>query len=288
MDQFNILCVANSDYFDLALVFLNSLRCNANNEAIRAIYVGDTGLTRMQRRAICRVSAKVKVLETGLVLDGGKRQHSKQWLRAVTEKTRLLHRLTEANGEDALPLVLMDADLVILKDFTTLIDSRFDIQVCRRAIPSERSDITMKWIGCFFVVHNSSGVEFVKNRIDRIEARVAEGTDPPFETPALCETIESTRGSLSLGEVNEEVVACNNKYVEGVTRVIHLKSEVPRRTRKLIDARLQGFTDLPKSQILAFRYHTPFGLLVHGAERKVAESMQNWRERLHRLRARLT
>lgn len=253
--NYSVLYILNQKYAELALMSIRSLLANADSTRLARILVADIGLRRDTRHLLRGLSPRVRIVPTGVWVGESQRRHSRYWTEAVSLKTRILRAL--ASNPTNLPLVLVDTDTVVTADFSPLLDATHDIQVCRRDVPAQRDDMTMDHIASFLAVHTPRALGFIDAWIARLVSRMAQETSPPFETPALCETIREWAGRLDIGELDELAVSSPNRWVEDKTCIIHMKSEGAADGRSLALSRIEGVRDYPREQLLALHQSIP-------------------------------
>jgi hypothetical protein len=188
---------------------------------VNRIIVADVGLSPKSRSSLENICGKVAFVDTGRNSRGSRTVFSREWIEAVSQKTRLLLKIAAAGAD--LPLVMMDCDMVVMEDFSDVINPRFDMQVCRRRKPLFNPGIRMDYIASFVVVNSRAALPFVRKWCARIGEMARARARPPYETPAFNELIYKN-SSLRIGSLPEDVVACDNDYVKGATRAIHVKS----------------------------------------------------------------
>jgi len=216
---YSLLVVLNESYRKFGTIFLNSLYRNANLSLIQRIYVGDVGLSAESRRFFQSYD-KVEIIDTKVNTDfiG---IHADDWLRSVAVKSKLLLNLVQ---REQLPICMIDADCVVVRDFSHVLDESVDIQICQRNRRVRRRDgLVMKYIGSFLVVNSRRAVGFLEEWIREIEHLYRIKAIPAHETPALCRTVERYRNEVRLGVLPEAAVSCDRACEEG-TLVIHMKS----------------------------------------------------------------
>jgi hypothetical protein len=166
------------------------------------------------------MNTKIKVIDTGSLISNSKEIHSKEWIDAVSQKTKILSTLIESGN---IPTVMMDSDMIVIDDFSNDIDLNFDIQFCKRSKPLYRPDgLLVEHIASFVSVNSIRSIAFIKKWIERIEERISLNMFPPHETPAMIETISSNK-LLNLGFIDDKIISCENNYIKDITKIIHAK-----------------------------------------------------------------
>jgi len=219
--KLTIYTVANYDYFHFVKVFISSIRDNFPNEKLNKIVVNDLGLSDKQRIELRKCHRKleyIKTKEEGIRVEGS---HTEPWRNVINEKTVGLERLCK---EENYPILMIDSDMYATKDFSDEIFYGCDIQVCKQdpEIINYEGHL-IDHIGCWFVVHNDKGKQFIKSWRDRIPSMRGSHV----ETPALCESI---RQSKLYGPKNEYSIKVNdiNKVAsmdyESDPKVVHFRT----------------------------------------------------------------
>jgi hypothetical protein len=215
-----ILIVANDIYFKLLEICLKSIVSSCDLNSLKTIFIADIGLSLTNKEIIKKLSDKIVLLDTEVVVPDSKKIHSKEWVDAVSQKTRILAKLIE---EGNIPIVMMDSDMIILEDFSGHIDRQYDIQVCRRSRSLVRPDgLVVNYIASFFAVNNKQGLVFINNWINRMGERIALNMFPPHETPAMVEVL-AKENECEIGFIEDKIISCENNYIKNITKIIHAK-----------------------------------------------------------------
>lgn len=256
---YNILIILNDGYFDLGKIFLNSFYKNCNLDKVNKIYIGDTGLNDKNQIFLKTTYNKVEIINTGYSTKNNT-IHSKDWVKSVSQKTRLLLDLAKIKDET---IILMDVDMVILDDFSHIIDTDYDIQVCKRENPAKRAPVIdknyfiLKYIASFLVINNKNSIQFLESWIEKMHFLINKKIIPPFETPALCLVIEDFKNIIKIADIDERIVSCSNNYYSNLTNVIHNKSTDGKRSYNNVKERLKGIKNFDHDLIYDFLEATP-------------------------------
>ena len=180
--------MANYDYFHFVKVFVSSIRDNFPNEKLNKIIINDLGLSDKQRIDLRKTGGPkleyIQTKEEGVRVESS---HTEPWRNVINEKTIGLEKICK---KENYPVLMIDSDMYVLKDFSDEIIYGCDIQVCRqepRIVNME--GYTIDHIGCWFMVHNDRGKKFVKTWRDLMPKM--KGSH--IETPALCEAIKRSK-----------------------------------------------------------------------------------------------
>ena len=194
-------------------------------EKIDKIYIADLGLHSEYQQILKKLSTKIEILTTNTNTGNSKELYSKDWIDAVSQKTAILRTLIKGN---CTPVIMLYSDTIIMEDFSSCIDLNYDIQVCKRAAPLLRKDGTvLDYIASFFIANNIRAEAFVSAWIDRLSQRIDLKMLPPHETPAMVDTLRKNT-ELKIGDLDENVISCENNYIKGLTKIIHAKSRNPK------------------------------------------------------------
>jgi len=225
MSQYSLLLMLNDAYIKLATLFLNSLHLNADLSKIKKIIINNIGISNANKSMLKEKYPKIEFYETNKSF-GFSKMHSKEWLESLTYKTKSLRNVIQ--DETNLPLIMIDSDMLVLKDFHHFIDKDKDIQVCKREVPNKRGDLGffMNYIASFLIIHKNSTIvkQFLTEWIQEIEEMCRARLKPAYETPSLCKMIEKYKTKMKIGELDEINISTDKKYVENATYIIHLKS----------------------------------------------------------------
>jgi hypothetical protein len=174
----------------------------------------------MNRNIIAAMDDKIVFITPDSTVASSKTIHSKEWISAVSQKTRILARVIKDNN---IPTAMLDSDTIVIDDFSNLFDSDYDIQVCRRSKPFLRPDgLVLNCIASFFIVNTIDGLGFIEKWIARMEERIALDIAPPHETPAMAEVL-SQKNMLRIGYIDDKIASCENDYIPNITKIVHAK-----------------------------------------------------------------
>lgn len=207
----------NEAYFSLGTIWLNSLK-KVMDEKIKKIYIADVGLSEATKEHISSSWDKIEFIDTN-THSVPYRIHDNDWKNAVSEKTRKLLKICNDNNY---PIIMMDSDQYVAKDFSDEIYENCDIQLCKvaeedKAVNQDGYDLGH--IGSWFVIHNDRGKDFLKKWIERMW--VIDGSH--VETPALQLTLNEHSGSVNWRVNDERIVSAADYY--DYSKIIHFRSE---------------------------------------------------------------
>ncbi len=208
----NILTVANENYREFLILFINSLFEFGQLQDTDTIYVFDTGLSESTRSYLAHFP-KVVVKDAGFVTESAQ-IHDEGWKKNTYSKTTFLKQIL---SETQVPTFMIDSDSIFVQNFLDLIDTECDIIGCKR----ERSGFS-KYIGSFFgAINVEQSLVFIDKWIENINL-LQETTDLKHcESPALAKTIEEN--NFQVQDLPEQVVSA--VFPSDESRIFHLKSD---------------------------------------------------------------
>lgn len=236
--KYNIFTTANKSYFPFLDMFINSLFKNANVDNIDTIYIVDMGMGDLKDHLL--KSDKIKFIDAG-ILDTFSGVHSEGWYEATKQKTVYLHKILH---EVSNPVIMIDSDTLVLEDFSSIIDSNYDMQFTFMSEGSHKgaSGVVISEIACFVVCNNiEKSRKFVQMWIDQMQMFRLNQVPKPHETPAMnlllrhFEKDDESRKNesrtvnnhglteLKFNLLNDRLV-CSDLSIYPETKVIHFKS----------------------------------------------------------------
>jgi hypothetical protein len=214
-------------------------------DKIQKIFIADLGLSFEYLEIIKKISAKIEIINTNTNIENSKEIYSKGWIDAVSQKTAILQMLVEGGHT---PVVMIDSDTIVVEDFADIIDTNYDIQLCKRTTPLIRPDgLLVEYIASFVSINNSNGKTFIAAWISRIEERIGLNMIPPHETPAMVETLRQN-SVLKIGSVDDKIASCENNYFPNITRIIHAKGRTKRDSISIF--RFANIKKLPYKKVI--------------------------------------
>ena len=244
----------NDSYFKFGLIFLNSLYKNTNIDYINKIIINNIGLSENNKELLINKFDKIKFFETNknIIVD---EVHSEEWLEALTMKTKIL--LEVIKDKENLPLVLMDSDMLILKNFNKFIKPKYDIQICKLKTPGYRDDLSFKkitHIACFLIINdnNINMLNFMQDWINEINYMVNKKCIPAYETPAMNKIIDKYKNILNIGDLNIDKVATNREFIKHTSHIIHMKSDGNRKGGNHFEYRISKIKNFDKEKVLQY------------------------------------
>ena len=208
----NILTVANKNYKDFIIVFINSLFEFVSLDDTETIYIYDTGLDQETVEYLLNFP-KVKVVDPGFTALSDK-IHDEGWKKNTYSKTKFLKDvLTETN----LPTFMIDSDSIFVQNFIDLIDAECDVVGCLR----NREGFS-KYIGSFFgAINVKESILFIDKWIDNIKFLQENTRRKHCESPGLSKTIEEA--NFNVQDLPEQIVSA--VFPTQGSRIFHLKSD---------------------------------------------------------------
>jgi hypothetical protein len=250
--EYDIFTTGNNGYWPFLDAFLGSVEKHGHN--CKNIYVGDTGVEEPYTESFNRPKV-TRLFQEGLkaTYDG---THQGGWKAAVNHKTTWLSMLLGAT-DDTRPLIMIDNDVLMLKDFSGMLRPEYDIQVtdmeCRDERTKtrihgyfERKDIPapeevggalkVRSIASLVVFNNrQAAVPFVQDWMTTMrEFRNNPKVRYPHETPALNYLLEMNKIAgepMKVAHMKEEDVCVDrglNKHdrvVPPLAYSVHFKSD---------------------------------------------------------------
>lgn len=215
--KINIYTVLNNAYFKFGQIFIRSLYNKINIDNIDKIFISDTGLEQQQIDYL-KTYDKVQIIDSSIITNFEGGSWSKDWHDVVSSKTSILRALLEENTN---PIVMIDADCLFYKDITQLIDTKYDLQICKRVshIP---------WLGSFVSINDpKKGIEFIdrwrENMINDIRYD-NEGRLMARESPALGKTVEEFKDKFNIEGISEHIVSVHSEDTfSDKCHIIHYK-----------------------------------------------------------------
>jgi hypothetical protein len=207
--QYNIMMVITKEYNIFGKLLLNSIFENVNFENVDKIYVFcdnfesiyDEKLLINEKFIFCSINKNIK----------SNKLHDIGWQKSVGLKTYYLNKLVEKN---ITPVIMLDCDMIVKRDFYPLVDFRNDISVCK----TDQSKFT-EFLGSFICINNQSkGHEFMTFWIEEMKYidKAAK------ESPALSNIINKYSNYFSIQILLESQISSlkqsNQSYI------YHLKS----------------------------------------------------------------
>jgi hypothetical protein len=221
--KLTIYIAITRDYFIFSKILIHSLVQNFPNEKIKKIVINNIGLSQSQLSWLENSFERIEFIETTKeTIETEFKIHTAEWQEAVSQKTIGLHQICE---EKNYPILMLDCDMYVVKDFSNEIFEECDIQVCKRPPLSTGTGYVLNYIGCWFLVHTPLGKEFVESWIRTIP-HMKGGHK---ETPALCSLIPTTGQRYLIKEnTQDNVASLNAKKHEDerrTSKILHFKSK---------------------------------------------------------------
>lgn len=239
--MYNIMAVFNSSYFPFGKVWINSLYDKNDMSNVPKVFIVDTGLKEEEREYFLSKGDEVYIYDTKLKTDyndGG--AWGRGWQENVGSKTIVFKHLLEVTK---LPLVMVDGDCIFVKDLEPLIDSNYDIQLCKR-------DAGTPYLGSFVIGQpRNATLDFMTLWIDRIETKP---TNVPRESPSLSEIVEEKNHFANVGDIDRILVSTHwESEFSDNTHIIHLKTDIADRK---IETRIRKSLESPDFKDLILEY----------------------------------
>jgi hypothetical protein len=241
--MYNILTVASKSYVPFLDIFLNSFFKNGNTKDLNKLYIVDINLGDY-KNYLYR-SDKIVYLNTNQQ-DFYSGVHSEGWYQNTSQKIRNLYELLSSDVITD-PIILIDSDVLVLDDISSLIDTDFDIQFTTMSDGSHvgASGVLIHQIGCFVSCNNKeNSSKFIEAWVKACEILKQLNLPKPHETPAMNIVIKMIN-NYSLSETEYRIVnlmgpyenlkniktgfisdkiSCGDKSVYPETKTLHFKT----------------------------------------------------------------
>lgn len=213
--NYSIITTCDKGYFPFLEILTDSISEICDLSKINNFFIVDTGLTLEQRQYLLGKLSMVTFIETDLQTNFEGGIWGDDWAINVGSKTVTLYETLKELDHS---LLMLDADMEVLRDLKDLKNYGGDIQVCYR--PNNST----KYIGSYFFALNPlKALPFVKKWKD---ITLKSDKSKAFESPALVRTIEEFKNQINIVELNEELV---NVYKSSLlvedSFLIHYKSD---------------------------------------------------------------
>ena len=220
--KYNILFTLNSSYFNYGKLLINSLYDNNDMSKVDTIFLADTGLNSKNKKYFKKYS-HIKILNTNISSnfnEGG--TWGKGWQTSVVSKTQSLYKILI---DTTLPIIMIDADCMVIKDLSDLLLNDKDLQICYRK--NESPDVP--YLGSFVIAHNNpTSKQFITDWINNIRNHNSDKKSleiygiPTKESPMLGKTVKES--NIKIDNIPRLLVSCyNKKEYNDTVYVIHLK-----------------------------------------------------------------
>lgn len=244
--KYNILTVASEQYAPFLDIFLNSFFKNGNQKDLEKLYVVDIDLGAYKQylhpsNKIVYLNSEQEDTYTGV--------HSDGWYKNVSLKTQYLHQLLSSEDIQD-PIILIDSDVLILQDISSLLNLSYDMQFTNMSAGSHTgaSGIEITQIGCFVACNNKKkSRSFVELWIEASKQLKRLNAPKPHETPAMNIVInllenKSANGleltiantiktkyeieSMKIGYLDDRV-SCSDRVIYPQSKTLHFKTNGP-------------------------------------------------------------
>ena len=239
--KYNVFTVLNSVYMKyFGKIFINSMYDKVDIDKIETIFIGDTGLSKEDRSYLSnyeKVESNINDSNEDFSIWGGK------WHNSVTQKTILFKSLVEYSK---IPTLMLDADLLFLKDINSLINTDYDIQICFRNHERRERKHPMDYLASYVSANSPNCLSFMDKWIELIDKSETVNINGNLikakETPCLCKAVEIFREDLKIGDVDEDIVSVYDapNILPDISRIIHFKGWGPYSYAKNMDDAFYG------------------------------------------------
>lgn len=212
--EYSVLTTSDKSYFPHLKILVNSMLDKCDSKYLKNIYIIDNGLTEDQRDYFSDKSDIIKINTTGVTTNFKGGTWGEDWQKNVKGKTVHLYKILTEIKE---PLLMLDADMLIIQDLHTLLDKGGDMQVCVRPGNS------VKYIGSyFFSINHEKTLTFVHDWMDLTQSKTGRGA---HESPALTQCVDwyLNKTELDIVEVEQDVVNRYHPPPMEETVIVHFK-----------------------------------------------------------------
>lgn len=212
---YSIITTCDSGYFPFLKILVDSTFEVCDVTKIYNFIVVDTGLIDEQREYLLNKSDVIKLKKTNMDTKFKGGVWGDDWIQNVKSKTVTLAEIVSQIDH---PLLMLDADMKVLRDLNGLMDYKGDLQVCFR--PNNRTN----YIGSFFFVMNPQKcLEFIKHWRDTTNN---SNSKTAMESPALGVSIDKFEKSLDIVKHPECLVnVVSKKLLKDDSFLVHYKSK---------------------------------------------------------------
>lgn len=194
--KYNILTTSDKAYFPHLQILANSILDVCNLEHINKFFIADTGLTKEQINYLNNKSNIFEFISTGEQTNFKGGTWGEDWQINVKGKSRHLYNLASHLKD---PILMLDADMMIMKDLYPLLKQGGDLQVCVRP-----NNPISKYIGSyFFSINHNKALPFIK---EWMESTNQSAGKQAHESPALSKTVEKYKQLLNIVEIDQSTV----------------------------------------------------------------------------------
>ncbi len=234
--KINIYTVINDAYWKFGKIFIDSLYDKVDINNINKVYISDTGLTSDQIDYL-KSKPKMEIINSNISTNFEGGSWGDEWHSVVTSKSRTLKDIVKASEG---PVVMIDADCLFLKDITSLIDLKYDMQICHRTHP------LAPYMGSFVSINNSErGIYFIEQWMKNIQETASYDDDGQLiarESPALSKTAKDLKNEISIDQLDETLVSVTHEgLLKDNSYIIHYKGSSKSKTiEELYNKRLDS------------------------------------------------
>lgn len=225
--MYNIFTVVSKSYYPFIDIFLSSLFQNCEMSKINKIFIVIKDFCGLESELI-QSEKIVYIYEDSQDMFGG--VHTDGWYQNTKLKTKyLLNILNLIPDEES--LILIDSDVIFLKEFSDLINKEYDIQVTEMSQGSHisRSQVEILFIASFIIFNNKiNSKKFIEKWNENITYLKLNNREKPHETPAMNMTIfdKDFMKEIKFSSIDDRI-SCSDLIIYPETKILHLKSIWP-------------------------------------------------------------
>jgi len=213
--NYSIITTCDKGYFPFLEILTDSILEICDLSKINNFFIVDTGLTLEQRQYLLGKLTMVTFIETDLQTNFEGGIWGDDWRKNVKSKTVTLYN-TLLNIDH--PLLMLDADIKVVRDLEELTKLGGDLHVCYR------ENHPVRYIGSyFFVLNPSKCLNFVKHWRDLTNKAIG---NKAMESPSLVKAVKEFKDSLEIKELPETLVnVISSELLKEDSFLIHYKSK---------------------------------------------------------------
>mgnify|MGYP003113914938 CR=1 FL=1 len=218
--NYSVLTTSDKSYFPHLKILINSILDKCDLKKLKNIYIIDNGLDDEQKNYFLNKTDKIIVHTTGLKTNFKGGTWGEDWQINVKSKTVHLHNMISHLEE---PLLLLDADMLILKDLNSLLEKGGDIQVCLRDGHPPGTPHPIPYIGSyFFSINHKKALPFVWDWMNLTQSKTGKGA---HESPSLTQCVKHYLKTDNINIVSLEQELVDRYYPPPTenTIIVHFK-----------------------------------------------------------------
>jgi len=213
--NYSIITTCDKGYFPFLKILIDSVVDVCDTSLIYNFIIVDTGLEETQKQYLVNKSDTVTFIETNLNTSFKGGIWGDDWRLNVKSKTSTFHEILTRLDH---PVLMLDADMRVLRDLKTLLSLGGDVQVC------VRPNNSTKYIGSYvFALNPKKLLPFVEYWRDLTNSSTGQKA---MESPSLVLAVEKFKSKLNIVELPETLVnVISPELLTDNSYLIHYKSK---------------------------------------------------------------